>query len=588
MTDMEREAEVDMTRIGDMGSEAQLRTEDTRVVADETYRSLTDGALYGIYRSSVDGRFLTVNPALVETLGYQSQAELLGVDMARDVYARPEERRHLIDSYENKVRIEGQEVEWRRKDGSQITVRLSGRPVRNRAGQVECFEMMVEDVTERRTLEAQLRQSQKMEAVGQLTGGIAHDFNNILTIILANADLLEVDLPRGRPDLRAVLNETKTAAHRGAALIKKLLGFSRRSKLEMKSVDLAKLVGDMSGMLRRVLPENVDVELVADSPIENAQADPGAVEQILLNLATNGRDAMPDGGRLTIEVRPDWLDEGYHAHHPWVEPGKYVSITVSDTGKGMDEATRERIFEPFYTTKPPGQGTGLGLAMIYGLVKQHKGHIHVYSEIGRGTTVKIYIPVATESLKVALPVCEEDGPLGGSERILVVEDELSIGRATRRALESHGYRVLLARDGEEALEIVREHGSTIDLIISDLVMPRLGGRQLYEALKVEGLCANVMFASGYSQRDIVECAELEQDVPFLHKPWTIVELLRAVRQALGPASRPENSTAAAQRSVDEARTHTRELRRSVPPVTAGAWIGPGLAAGAAIIPAGGQ
>ena len=258
---------------------------------EESYRSLTEGALYGIYRSTVDGRFLTVNPALVEMLGYGSRTELLAVDLARDVYADPDERRNLIEKYRGQGRIEGVEVEWRKKDGSGVLVRLSGRPVHGRAGNLECFEMIAEDVTERRTLEAQLRQSQKMEAVGQLTGGIAHDFNNILTVILANADLLEADLPQGRADLRAVLHETRTAARRGADLVRKLLGFSRRGKLEMKSVDLAQLVTDLSGMLRRVLPENIEVNLIANPPIGSVLADSGAIEQILLNLATNAIDA---------------------------------------------------------------------------------------------------------------------------------------------------------------------------------------------------------------------------------------------------------------------------------------------------------
>jgi two-component system cell cycle sensor histidine kinase/response regulator CckA len=277
---------------------------------------------------------------------------------------------------------------------------------------------------------------------------------------------------------------------------------------------------------------------------------------------------MPDGGRLTIEVKPDWLDEGYHAVHPWVEPGSYASITVSDTGTGMDEATKERIFEPFYTTKPPERGTGLGLAMIYGLVKQHQGHIHVYSELGRGTTIKVYFPLSKEASIASQSATEEKEFEGGFERILVVEDELAIGRATRRALESHGYRVLLALDGEEALEVVRERVSTIDLIISDLVMPRLGGRQMYEALQAEGFSIPVIFASGYSQRDIQECAESDQPVPFLHKPWTLAELLAAVRQSLGPAGKVGAASAAA-----EARANSGEFRAAVPPVTAGAWIG---------------
>ncbi len=539
---------------------------------EESYRSLTEGALYGIYRSTVDGRFLTVNPALVEMLGYGSRAELLAVDLARDVYADPDERRNLIEKYRGHGRIEGVEVEWRKKDGSGVLVRLSGRPVRGGAGNLECFEMIAEDVTERRTLEAQLRQSQKMEAVGQLTGGIAHDFNNILTVILANADLLQADLPQGRADLRAVLDETRTAAQRGSDLVRKLLGFSRRGKLEMKSVDLAQLVTDLSGMLRRVLPENVEVNLIANPPIGSALADAGAIEQILLNLATNARDAMPDGGRLTIEVKPDWLDGEYYATHPWVEPGEYVSISVTDTGIGMDEKTRERVFEPFFTTKPIGRGTGLGMAMVYGTVKQHRGHIHLYSEVGTGTTVKVYLPVAQPAASQPAESLFEAVPEHGNETILVVEDDLSIGRATRRALENHGYTVLLAADGEEALETVRRCGRcAIDLIITDLVMPKLGGRQLYEALRSAGSNIRVMFASGYSRRDIEECASLDTEVPFLHKPWTLTELLSRVRQALEREGGENGDRQQAGQAPRVARK-VRYLRRSVPPITTSAWL----------------
>ncbi|UCG85939.1 MAG: response regulator [Gemmatimonadota bacterium] len=539
--------------------------------AEENYRSLTEGALYGIYRSTVDGRFLTVNPAMVEMLGFGSSTELLAVDMARDVYANPSERVKLVEKYRDRQKIEGVEVEWRRKDGSHLTVRLSGRPVRNACGEVECFEMIAEDVTERRALEAQLRQSQKMEAVGQLTGGIAHDFNNILTVILANADLLEADLPTERADLKAVLQETRTAAQRGSDLVKKLLGFSRRGKLEMRPTDLAQLVANLSGVLRRVLPENVEVEMISDPPLDPAMADPGAIEQILLNLATNARDAMPGGGRLTIEVRSDWLDEGYHATHPWVEPGRYVSISVTDTGVGMDPQTKERVFEPFFTTKPEGRGTGLGLAMIYGTVKQHKGHIHLYSEVGKGTTVKIYVPVASSAPPATPPTSTSEAPVRGSETILIVEDDLSIRRATRRALESHGYTVLSAADGEEALDQVRQRGpSAIDLIITDLVMPKLGGRQLYEALLAAGIRTSVVFASGYSRRDIQECAAIEGDVPFLHKPWTLSELLSRVREAIRSNEKQQRPKSRMRELKPGHRARTRS--RSVPPVTASAWL----------------
>lgn len=535
-----------------------------------SYRLLTEGALYGIYRSTVEGRFLSVNPALVAMLGYSSQEELLSVDMAGDVYADKEERGRLIAQYRDSGRISGVEVEWKRKDGKPITVRLSGRPVRDETGRLTCFEMIVEDVTERRALEAQLRQSQKMEAIGQLTGGIAHDFNNMLTVILANADLLASEVQRDRADLRTIVEETRTAAQRGCDLIRQLLSVSRRSKLDLRPTDLAELVSGMSDMLRRVLPDNVDVQVTADRAAGLAAADAGAVEQIILNLLTNARDAMPQGGHLGIEVKRDRLDEWYESTHPWVEPGEYISISVSDTGIGMDEATKERVFEPFFTTKPVGRGTGLGMAMIYGLVKQHKGYVHIYSEPGRGTTVKTYFPLADASPQRVVERSGKQLACGGTETVLVVEDEPAIRRAAERALSVHGYKVVLASDGDEALRIIREPESGIDLIISDLVMPRKGGRELFEALRTSGCEIPLILTSGYSARDVEESAGLEGQVPFLHKPWTLVELLTSVRSAL----EGNNAQARHANTPDGARNRLASWNEvyGVPPVTESSWL----------------
>ncbi|MFQ5705015.1 MAG: ATP-binding protein [Gemmatimonadales bacterium] len=500
--------------------------------AEASYRSLIQGALHGIFRSSVDGKFLVVNPALVQLLGYESADELLAVDLARNIYVDPTERARLIEQVRTTERIQGLEVDWLRKDGSRITVRLSGRPVLDSNGELRCLEMIVEDVTEHRRLEAQLRQAQKMEAVGQLTGGIAHDFNNILTVILAEVDFVANSLLPSQADLRTDLEQVQATARRGAALVKKLLSFSRRDSLAMKPLDLVGLVADLSGMVRHIVPEDIEIQLQSDQSVGMVLADPGAVEQMLLNLVTNARDSMPDGGILRLECGRTWLDSGYHATHPWVDPGEYVTVAVSDTGVGMDEATKERIFEPFFTTKRPGHGTGLGMAMIYGLAKQHRGFVHVYSEPGHGTRVKIHFPIAGAGDEPYAPTQTPNEVRGGVETILVVEDEPAIRRATRRVLESGGYTVLLAADGEEALELLRTSEREVDLVISDLVMPRLGGRQLYEAMKQEHRKLSVLFTSGYSWPDLQESAVLEPDMPFLHKPWTVAELLGRVREVL--------------------------------------------------------
>jgi PAS domain S-box-containing protein len=512
------------------------RMEDELRRSEAKYRTLVEHATYGIYQSSLDARFRSGNPALVEMLGCESEAELLEVAALGEVYADEQQRVALVELFAGGERIEGFEMEWKPKHGRPITVRLSGRPLRNVTGEVEAYQMIAEDVTERRVLEAQLRQAQKMEAIGQLTGGIAHDFNNVLTVILANADLIASGLPRELAEVRADVEDIQAAARRGSALIKKLLGFSRRERLEVHPTDLSQLMGDLSGMLRRVVPENIEVQVIGNEPGATVLADPSAVEQIVLNLATNARDAMADGGMLRIAVTRTWLDEGYRATHPWVDPGEYICITCSDTGSGMDRETLERVFEPFFTTKPPGEGTGLGMAMIYGLVKQHGGYVHVYSQPGQGTTVNVYFPAATGDGGAA------QGPRldelrGSGETILVVEDEDGIRRATKRALEGRGYRVLLAEDGEAALDIFHRHETDIDLIVSDLVMPRLGGRQFYEALQQEGKRPRILFTSGYSLEDVKAGSGFLPDVPFLHKPWTLTDLFVRVRQVLAREGR---------------------------------------------------
>ena len=508
------------------------RAEEALRRSEANYRDLVENASYGIYRSSAEGKFLAVNPALVKMLGYASAEELLAVDLAREVYADSDDRARLVAAAQDAEPGTGVEVEWKQKEGTLITVRLSGRPARNAQGELECFEMIAEDVTERLSLEAQLRQAQKMEAVGQLTGGIAHDFNNILTVIQGNADLLAEALPAEAGDLREELRDLRSAAQRGAELVRKLLRVSRQEQLQLRALDLGELVSDLSVMLRRVLPENIDVRVFVDEPVGTIRADTGAVEQILLNLATNARDAMPDGGLLHIATRRAWLDEEHRAAHGWGDPGQYVCLSVSDTGVGMDEQTRGRIFEPFFTTKPAEVGTGLGMAMIYGLVKQHGGFVDVYSELGQGTAVKIYFPVAREGRATPVPTPLPTELCGGTETILVVEDEFELRRAAARILEKFGYTVLLAGDGEQALELFRGHESAIDLILTDVVMPRMGGRELYAAAQQTGRNVKFLFTSGYTARDVCERITLDPRLPFLHKPWTLTELVVRVREVL--------------------------------------------------------
>jgi PAS domain S-box-containing protein len=501
--------------------------------AEADYRALVDHATYGIYRSSPGGRFLMVNPALITMLGYETPDELVGLDMRRDLYADPEERDRAVAQFAASGRIAELEVRWKRKDGDLITVRLSGRPVHDARGELECFEMIAEDVTEQRQLEAQLRQVQKMEAIGQLTGGIAHDFNNLLTVIAANAELISGGLVPHQDDLQENLEDLLSAARSGGALVKKLLGFSRQAMLDLKPMDVARVIQDAANVMRRIVPENIEFLLFADRPVGAIRADPVALEQILLNLTTNARDAMPEGGVLSIAVDRIELDEAFRATHAWHGPATCALVTVHDTGVGMSAETREHIFEPFFSRKPHGVGTGLGMAMVYGLVKQLEGYVDVLSEPDGGTEVRLYFPlVEGEELVEAELESVDLAIVSGTETILVAEDEPAIRRALKRALEHQGYTVLLAADGEEALNLFREQESDVDLVISDLVMPKLGGQQLYEALEREGKRVRVLFMSGYSAREVRDSGVLRWNAPFLHKPWTLGELFTAVREVL--------------------------------------------------------
>ena len=464
-------------------------------------------------------------------LGYDSEAELLGVDLATDIYAHPEQRDRMIERYGGSPRIAGLDVEWKRRDGTVITVRLSGRAVPNETGRIQSYEMLVEDGTERRALEQQLRHAQKLEAIGQLTAGIAHDFNNILTTIIANADLALDAVPPEDAELRSDISEISGAGRRAAEMIKKLMAFGRREHLDMEPLEVGDLVGETTSMLRRLLPENIRIDFAAEEGSNLIHGNRGAIEQILLNLAGNARDAMSTGGELRLAIGRFTIDAEYRWTHGWGRPGSYVLLAVSDTGTGMDARTRTRIFEPFFTTKAIGHGTGLGLAMVYGLVKQHSGFIDVYSEVGLGTTFNVHFPLS-ESVETAVPEVAPAELPHGSETILVVEDEDAIRRSAQRILERYGYRVLAAADGQEAAEFLREHGNEIDLVVSDVVMPKLGGLQLYEEARDSGAAPPFLFTSGYAPGDVLERVSGEGQPLFLRKPWTVSDLVLRVREAL--------------------------------------------------------
>jgi PAS domain S-box-containing protein len=501
-----------------------------RRASEDSLRSFIDNAVFGIYRSATDGRVLMMNQTLATMLGYRSPDELLGADLAATVYQDPAERARLVQQYHAGDRYSGVETLWKRKDGMAIPVRLSGRVLQDDSGAAAGFEGIVEDLSERHALEQRLRQAEKMEAVGQLAGGMAHDFNNLLTTILTTADLIGGELI-GDSTIQSDLETIKAASRRGSELIRKLLAFARRQRLDLQGVVLGALVQETAVVLRRLLPPDIEIRLEVPETDTAARADPVAVEQILMNLATNARDAMPGGGTLTIGAAREELSAAVCAAQGWGVPGRYAVLSVSDTGIGMDPEIQSHLFEPFFTTKGVDAGTGLGLAMVYGLVRQHDGFLDVRSTPGSGTTVRVLMP-ASESAAVRVTPVSGTAQPRGTETILLAEDEDALRRAATRVLEKHGYRVLEAANGVEALQLFAEHESEIGLIVADVVMPTLGGPQLLRELHQAGKHVRVLFTSGYTARDVQETKALDPAFPFLAKPWTISDLLRQVREVL--------------------------------------------------------
>jgi signal transduction histidine kinase/CheY-like chemotaxis protein len=419
-------------------------------------------------------------------------------------------------------------------DGSMHWISGTGKTFYDDAGRPVRAAGVGLDVTARRLLEEQNRQSQKVEAIGQLAGGIAHDFNNLLTAIQGYSELLSTELGPDSP-LQADVGEIRRAADRAASLTGQLLAFSRRQILEPRVLDLRTSLRGVESMLRRLISENIDMVIRVTGEEARVKVDPGQIEQVILNLAINARDAMPDGGSMLLEVRTATLDESYVRHHVSVRPGRYVMLSISDTGMGMDPQTQARIFEPFFTTKKTGRGTGLGLSTVYGIVKQSGGNIWVYSEVGRGATFKVYLPRVEDAEEQP---ASQAAPkvLAGSETILVVEDEPGVRELVRRVLERYGYRVLLAASPSEAVALIERFADPIQLLMSDVVLPEMSGRALAGQLLLRRPDMRVLYMSGYTDNAIVHHGVLDPDTPFLQKPFTPDALARKVRTMLDQCS----------------------------------------------------
>jgi PAS domain S-box-containing protein len=502
--------------------------------AKRRYRALLENAHDAIAVLTPEGTVLEVNRSCERMLG-RSRAELVGQTLAE---LAPEESRGVYTTeFVRSLADGGGRVtpgRLRRPDGTTLHVELS-RTVVDVGGGERVVLSMGRDISDRVRLEEQLRQSQKMDAVGQLAGGVAHDFNNLLSIILSYTTLALDQLKPSDP-LRSDIEQVKRAGERSAELTRQLLAFSRRQVLEPRVLDLNVAIKGAESMLRRVLGEDIELSMLTFTPVGAVLADPGQVEQILMNLLVNARDAMPRGGKLSIETADVTLDAAYASQHHEVTPGRYVMLAVSDTGVGMDSATLNRIFEPFFTTKEEGKGTGLGLATVFGIVKQSGGHIWVYSEPGRGSTFKIYLP-RVEQTPEALTLAAPAATVGGSETVLLVEDHEQVRAIARTILGRNGYNVLEAQNGGEALLVCEQYEARIHLLITDVVMPRMSGKQLAERLAPLRPDMKVLFMSGYTDNTIVHHGVLDAGVVFLQKPITPSALLGKVREALGDARR---------------------------------------------------
>src|SRR2546422_113216 len=507
---------------------------DTRARFEQALREfvpdiiLSDHGLSGFDGSAalelVNERFPTLPVILVTgSLNEEKAVEFMKAGAADDIPALHRHLETMPGDYHNAGT-------WRhrKKDGTLIEVETSGHGITFAGRRAE--QVVINDVTERKRLEEQFRQAQKMEAVGRLAAGVAHDFNNLLTAILGTTDLMLEDLPPGDQDREGLL-DIRSASERAAVLTRQLLTFSRQQVVSPQVLRLNDLILELEKLLRRLLGEDVAIRVAVAPDCGGVKADPGQLEQVIVNLAVNARDAMPNGGRLTLETKNVDLDADYPTDRVTIPAGRYVMLAVTDTGTGMDAQTKARIFEPFFTTKPVGKGTGLGLATVYGAVKQSGGYIWLYSEVGQGTSFKIYLQ-RIDAVEPQAAAVETAVMLDGTETVLVAEDEDAVRQIIEKALQARGYQVMVARDGSEALALASRHAGQIHLLVSDVIMPDMNGRVLSQRLTQVRPTIKTLYLSGYTDDAILHHGVLEEGVAFLQKPFSLGALARKVREVI--------------------------------------------------------
>jgi PAS domain S-box-containing protein len=480
--------------------------------------------------TDMQNKILFVNDAFEETYGY-TREELIGeqIDIIRSPNNPPDTMETILPATLESG-WQG-EILNKSKSGREFPVFLSTSVINDESNNPVALIGVAKDMTERKLLENQLRQSQKMEAIGSLAGGVAHDFNNLLTVIRGYNELLISKLSKNDP-LVVSVKQIDKAAERAESLTRQLLAFSRRQILKPSVIDLNELFNEMEKMLRRIIGEDINFLTVLDPQLGKIKADRGQIEQVIMNIVVNARDAMIEGGKLTVETQNVYLDDKYVQNHPPVETGEYVLLAISDSGLGMDRETQAHIFEPFFTTKETGKGTGLGLATVYGIVKQSGGFVWVYSELNKGTTFKIYLPMVDEEVDDHETIDLSHPKLKGDETILIVEDEEDVRALIHETLHLYGYEVLEAPHGDSALILCEKFSDKISLIITDVVMPKMSGRELVDIVVSKHPGMKVLYMSGYTDNAIVHKGLLEAGTQFIQKPFTPLALLRKVREVL--------------------------------------------------------
>ena len=513
------------------------RAEEMLRVSEEKYRTLFEESKDGIFRSTPEGRIIDVNPAGIELFGYQSREELLGIDLSRDLYANSEDREIFKNTLARQGYVTDFEFEIKLKNGGKRMVLENASAVRDAEGTVIAYRSFIRDITERKRLEDQFRQAQKMEGIGTLAGGIAHDFNNILGIILGYTAMMQ----KGTPDLeklRQGFGTIEVAVERGAALVRQLLTFARKADPSFESVNVNDTLQELARMLTQTFPKTISISLQLDERIPSVLADASQLHQALLNLSLNSRDALmdgvgaPGGGALTLRTR---VVPGSEIRKKFSGAGadEYVCVQVEDNGLGMDEPTRNRIFEPFFTTKELGKGTGLGLAVVYGVVNSHHGFVDVASAPGVGTTLGLYLPVQSRTIVSASPAStERSEPKGGDETVLLVEDEEMLRELLTSLFEEHGYRVLAAKDGAEGVEIYRTNKDTIAIVLSDMGLPKLGGWEMFQEMMAMNPRVKAILASGYFDPNLKMTMMKAGAKDFIQKPYVSEMVLGRVREVL--------------------------------------------------------